>query len=263
MFTGLVQHVGRIAERRETPVGASLILSVGGWPEGAGVEHPAHSPPLGDLSAASGAPPKPLQPPRHSPLHPPLELGESISVSGCCLTLAEVIGGSGAPASRAASTAASTGDSTSASGEAGVERRLRFDVIHQTLRVTALGALAVGHRVNLERSVTPATLLGGHIVQGHVDGLGRVVAIETGGGEWRLRVAIAAELHRYLHDKGSIAVDGVSLTIAALNDEHQTFDVCLIPETLARTTLGDRAVGDAVHIEVDALAKMVARLLRR
>ncbi len=245
MFTGLVQHVGRIAERRETPVGASLVVSVGAWPDGGNGAHPAHSPPLGTPPGAGEAASKSPHQPLWSPWQMPLQLGESISVSGCCLTLAAI------------------GQSPAAGAESGtaVERTLRFDVIHQTLRVTALGGLAVGHRVNLERSVTPATLLGGHIVQGHVDGLGRIVAIETSGGEWRVRVAIPAELHRFVHDKGSIAIDGVSLTVAALSDADRTLDVCLIPETLARTTLGDRAVGDAVHIEVDALAKMLARLI--
>jgi riboflavin synthase len=259
MFTGLVQHVGRIAERRETPFGASLIVAVGAWPEVGATSDPAHSPPHTQSdtrpqslpqshpqSGAADAFGDALRSPGAG-FTPPLQLGESIAVSGCCLTLAEV-GRTGA-----------TADEARRAGE----RTLRFDVIHQTLRVTALGGLAVGHRVNLERSVTPATLLGGHIVQGHVDGLGRVVAIETTGGEWRVRVAVPAELHRYLHDKGSIAIDGVSLTVAALRDADCTCDVCLIPETLARTTLGDRSVGDAVHIEVDALAKMVARLLGR
>lgn len=223
MFTGLVQHVGTIADRRDSAAGASLVVAVGAWPsEGT----PADAP----LAAAS---------------HPPLALGESISVSGCCLTLARI----GSPVNGPAH-----------------ERWLGFDVIPQTLRVTGLGRLAIGHRVNLERSATPMTLMGGHIVQGHVDGLGRVVAVTggavTGGsGEWRVRIEPPRELLRYLCDKGSIAVDGVSLTVAAIDDAAGTFDVCLIPETLARTTLGDRRAGDDVHLEVDCLAKMLARLL--
>ncbi len=206
MFTGLVQSVGRVAGLRLAPAGAELAIAVEGWP---------------------------------SPDALPLSLGESIAVSGCCLTLAGV------------------------SNDGTLPRTLRFDVIHQTLRVTALGGLQPGDRVNLERSATPMTLLGGHIVQGHVDGLGRVLAILRDGGEWRVRIAPGDGLLRYLHDKGSVCIDGVSLTVAAISDRERFFDVCLIPETLARTTLVDRQVGDAVQLEVDCLAKMVARMMDR
>jgi riboflavin synthase len=168
--------------------------------------------------------------------HPPATLGESIAVHGCCLTLARLDGGDG-------------------------DALLGFDAIPETLRVTLLGRLSPGHRVHLERSATPSTLLGGHIVQGHVDGLGRVAAVERDGGEWRLRIAIDRGFLGGLVLRGSIAVDGVSLTVAALDDRAATFDVCLIPETLARTTLGALVEGDEVHLEFDCIAKMVARQL--
>ena len=223
MFTGLVQHVGVVAAREETPFGARFAVAVGNWPDlGGTTSHAADAPSGSD--------------------QPPLSLGESIAVSGCCLTLARM--------------EADQGQGSSTNG-----RTLGFDVIHQTLRVTALGQLATGHRLNLERSATPRTLVGGHIVQGHVDGLGTIEAILRDRGEWRVRVAVPSELHRYVHEKGSIALDGVSLTIASLDDGVGTIDVCLIPETLARTTLGERRVGDSIHIEVDCLAKMVARLM--
>ncbi len=232
MFTGLVQHVGVIAERRESAAGAELSIVVGATAAGAWPPADAPSP-----TAAPGS---------HLPVMP-LTLGESIAVNGCCLTLARL-----APANPSAS-------ERLGGGPAG--RLLGFDVIHQTLRVTNLGRLVLGARVNLERSATPATLLGGHIVQGHVDGLGIVDAVLREGGEWRVRVSPPREQMRYLHDKGSVAMDGISLTVAAIDDVAGTFDVCLIPETLARTTLGERQRGDAVHLEMDCLAKMMARLV--
>lgn len=166
----------------------------------------------------------------------PFAIGESIAVNGCCLTLVHV-----------APTPLSPGSAT-----------LGFDVIPETLRKTTLGRLAAGGRVNLERSVTPTTLLGGHFVQGHVDAVGRVAAIVT-DGEWRVRVAIPHDWRALLAPQGSIALDGVSLTVAAIDDATSTFDVCLIPETLARTTLQDLSVGGEANVEFDCLAKMVAR----
>lgn len=226
MFTGLVQHVGRVARREEAAFGARFTIDVGAWPQAST-----------QTSVGPHAPPANAP---HEAWSPPLALGESIAVSGCCLTLARI----------------------EEHGPGGAGRQLGFDVIHHTLRVTALGHLAVGHRVNLERSATPSTLLGGHIVQGHVDDLGRVEAVIRERGEWRIRIGLSAELARYLHPRGSIAVEGVSLTVAALDDHRGTFDVCLIPETLARSTLGERVEGDAVHLEVDCLAKMLERLVR-
>ena len=157
-------------------------------------------------------------------------LGDSISVNGCCLTVA-----------------AREGETFTA------------DVMRETLDKTSLGALEPGARVNLERAVTATTRLGGHIVQGHVDGTGTVVRREP-SEHWELvEVSLPRELSRYLVDKGSITVDGVSLTVVGAFAAH--FTVSLIPETLARTTLGHKQPGDPVNLEVDVIAKYVERLL--
>jgi riboflavin synthase len=133
--------------------------------------------------------------------------------------------------------------------------------MRETLDKTSLGALEPGSRVNLERSVTAQTRLGGHIVQGHVDATGSIVA-RTPSQHWELvEISLPSALAHYLVDKGSITVDGVSLTVAALDDEQGTFTVSLIPETLARTTLGLKGTGDPVNLEVDVIAKYVERLL--
>jgi riboflavin synthase len=122
--------------------------------------------------------------------------------------------------------------------------------------------VGVGDGVNLERAVTAATRLGGHIVQGHVDGVGTVVS-RTPGDHWEVvRIAVPRELARYVVEKGSITVDGVSLTVSALSDDREPwFEVSLIPTTLRETTLGGRAPGDQVNLEVDVIAKYVERLL--
>jgi len=157
-------------------------------------------------------------------------LGDSIAVNGCCLTVAEKDG-----------------------------ETFTADVMRETLDKTSLGALAPGGRVNLERAVTAATRLGGHIVQGHVDGTGSVVRREP-SEHWEIvEVSLPAGLSRYLVDKGSITVDGVSLTVVSAGDD--SFTVSLIPETLARTTLGHKQPGDPVNLEVDVIAKYVERLL--
>lgn len=156
--------------------------------------------------------------------------GESIAVNGVCLTVAEI-----------------------------EPNGFTADVMLETLRRTTLGTLRAGDRVNLERSVTPTSLLGGHIVQGHVDGVATVAALRP-SEHWReVELSLPADLMAYVVEKGSIALDGVSLTIASLGES--TVTVSLIPETLARTTLGTRAVGDQVNVEVDVLAKYVERLL--
>jgi riboflavin synthase len=170
-------------------------------------------------------------------------LGDSIAVNGVCLTVTGV---------------APDGDGT------GV---WSTDVMAETLRRSSLGAVGAGDRVNLERAVTPQTRLGGHIVQGHVDGVGTVVA-RTPGDDWEVvRIAVPAELARYVVEKGSITVDGVSLTVSALSDDDRApqpepwFEVSLIPTTLRETTLGQRAPGDPVNLGVDVIAKYVERLL--
>ncbi len=162
-------------------------------------------------------------------------LGDSIAVNGVCLTV------------------------TGTDGE-----EWTTDVMAETLRRSSLGALADGDPVNLERAVTAHTRLGGHMVQGHVDGVGRVVS-RTPGEHWEVvRVAVPPELARYVVEKGSITVDGVSLTVSALSaadDPEPWFEVSLIPTTLRETTLGGRAPGDPVNLEVDVIAKYVERLL--
>jgi riboflavin synthase len=141
------------------------------------------------------------------------------------------------------------------------------DVMLQTLAHTSLGALRVGAPVNLERAVTPTTRLGGHIVQGHVDGTGTIVS-RTPSEHWELvTITLPSDLSRYLVDKGSITVDGISLTVASLADPVDSgdgsFTVSLIPETLARTTLGFKQPGDVVNLEVDVIAKYVEKMVTR
>jgi riboflavin synthase len=137
--------------------------------------------------------------------------------------------------------------------------QLGFDVMGETLKRSVLGALRPGDKVNLERAVRADARLDGHVVQGHVDGTGVVVA-RTPGDAWEtVRFGLPAELARFVAEKGSIAVDGVSLTVSAVGPDW--FDVGLIPETLRATTLGAKQPGDSVNVEVDVLAKYVARLL--
>jgi len=158
--------------------------------------------------------------------------GASIAVNGVCLTVVEL-----------------------------EDQRFTADVMAETLRRTSLATLAPGSRVNLERPVPAAGRLGGHVVQGHVDGVGTVVT-RTPGDRWEtVRIAVPADLARYVAEKGSIAVDGVSLTVVEVGDDPPGLTVSLIPETLARTTLGLRAPGDRVNLEVDVLAKYTERLL--
>ena len=160
-------------------------------------------------------------------------LGDSIAVNGCCLTVVELGDGSWAA-----------------------------DAVTETLDRTALGALAAGDRVNLERPVRVEDRLGGHIVQGHVDAVGRLAAREPlADGSTRMRFAVPAPLLRYVVEKGSITLDGISLTVAAVDDAAATVDIAVIPHTLAVTTLGPKSPGDPVNIEVDVLAKHVERLL--
>jgi riboflavin synthase len=157
-------------------------------------------------------------------------LGDSISVGGACLTAV-----------------------------AADERGFETEAMNQTLEVTALGRLAPGARVNLELAMRAGERLGGHIVQGHVDGVATVLSVEDDGFAKRLRVGLPAELARYAIDKGSVALAGVSLTVAALGADW--LEVSLIPETLERTTLGEAAPGDELNVEVDLVAKYVERLL--
>jgi riboflavin synthase len=135
------------------------------------------------------------------------------------------------------------------------------DVMHETLRRSSLRSVAAGTRVNLELPLRAEDRLGGHVVQGHVDGLGSVAAVRDDGFARVVTIAAAPALLRYVVEKGSIAVDGVSLTVAAVDGDR--FDVSLIPETLERTTLGAAGEGTPVNLEVDILAKYVEKLLPR
>ena len=166
-------------------------------------------------------------------------LGDSIAVNGVCLTVTGV----------------------QPDGTGGV---WSTDVMAETLARSSLGRLAVGDAVNLERAVTPHTRLGGHLVQGHVDGVGTVLT-RTPGEHWEVvRIALPPALARYVVEKGSVAVDGVSLTVSAVSavdDPEPWFEISLIPTTLRETTLGAVPPGSPVNLEVDVIAKYVERLL--
>ncbi|MGY2063931.1 riboflavin synthase [Blastococcus sp. SYSU DS0619] len=169
-----------------------------------------------------------------------VSLGDSIAVNGVCLTV--------------------TGVRPDADGAG----EWTTDVMAETLRRSSLGSVTDGAPVNLERAVSPHTRLGGHLMQGHVDGVGRVVS-RTPAEHWEVvRIGLPAGLGRYVVEKGSIAVDGVSLTVSAVSslaDPEPWFEVSLIPTTLRETTLGARATGEPVNLEVDVIAKYVERLL--
>jgi riboflavin synthase len=200
MFTGIVEEVGTV-----------VAITPGTAP--AGVEQDARLTVRGPLVTSDAA------------------LGDSISVSGCCLTVADL-----------------PGDGT-----------FTADVMPESLRRTALGALAPGDPVNLERAVRADGRLGGHVVQGHVDGVGTILS-RTPGARWDdVVVRLPAELAGYVAEKGSIAVSGVSLTVTQVGPD--TFGVSLIPTTLEATTLGRLEPGSPVNLEVDVIAKYVERLL--
>ena len=196
MFTGIVREKGRVVATDRTDDGGVRIA----------VDAPA-------TASTTG-------------------VGDSVSVSGVCLTAVDARDG-----------------------------RLAFDAVAETLARTTLGAIAPHAEVNVEPALRAGEPLGGHYVQGHVDGVGRVRAHDAEGEGTRLWIEAPGDLLRYCVAKGSIAVDGVSLTIAALTDD--AFAAALVPHTLAATTLGALRRGDAVNLEVDVLAKYVERLLRR
>jgi riboflavin synthase len=159
-----------------------------------------------------------------------MEPGASVAVAGACLTAVE----------------------PDAAG-------FRVDVSAETLEHTRLGDLAAGDRVNLERALLPTTRLGGHLVAGHVDGIGEIVRLEADGRSWRFDVRVPVRLQRYIAPKGSICVDGISLTVNAV--EGGVFGVNIVPHTMSVTTLGEVRVGDRVHLEVDLIARYLERLL--
>jgi riboflavin synthase len=193
MFTGIVKEIGEVEAVEVTEAGARLRLRAA-------------------LAAA-------------------VSEGDSVSVSGACLTVAAAADGA-----------------------------FEADVMNQTLSLTTLGGLGAGARVNLEPALRAGEPLGGHLVQGHVDGTGQVSGVSEDGLARRIRVAMPPDLGRYVVEHGSIAVDGVSLTVAALAENG--FEVSLIPETLARTTLGDLAEGSPVNLEVDLIARYAERLMQ-
>lgn len=208
MFTGLIQAVGVVKSIQPSPAGTRLTVEAADWD---------HQP---------------------SP-------GDSISISGCCLT---VVSDPAEPSQVSAREDGKTGPT------------LSFDIIPESLAKTMLGGLVPGGSVNLEHAVTASTLMGGHTVQGHVDEVGQVSQIETTDG-WRVRVSAPQDLMRFMIPKGSVTIDGVSLTLAQVNPAESWIEVALIPETLERTTLRERAVGDAVNLEADIMVKTIVHTM--
>ena len=160
-----------------------------------------------------------------------LTLGESIAVNGVCLTVTSFSDGT-----------------------------FCADVSPETLSCTSLGRLSRGSRVNLERALRLSDRLGGHLVTGHVDGMGRIIELRKDGNAWLLKFQIAAAVSSFLVPKGSVTVDGISLTVNEVFED--TFSLAIIPHTLAMTTLQDRKIGDEVNIETDLIGKYVARFLQ-
>ena len=201
MFTGIIEHVGRIESLEKTSGGARLRVHAG------------------TVAAA-------------------LAVSNSIAVNGCCLTVVEL------------------------AGEA-----FAADLSGETLRRTSFGEMKPGARVNLERPLSAGKELGGHFVQGHVDGVGRVTHLTSEGANWWLGVRAPAEIEHYIAMKGSIAIDGISLTVAGIEGGTRgghggsIIQAAIIPFTYANTNLQSLAPGDAVNLEVDILAKYVERLL--
>jgi len=204
MFTGIVQTRGRVAAVEPRPFGVHLRVDRRDWSD----DQPA--------------------------------LGDSVCVSGVCLTVTESDG-----------------------------QLLHFDVVAETLARSTLGSLQPGTSVNLEPALTPNTPLGGHFVQGHIDGIGRVTRIQQAGGEARITIEPdlsgqregGSSLMEAIIPKGSVAVDGVSLTVAAV--ERGGFEIALIPTTLGRTTLGEIAKGDRVNLETDMISRTVVGWLNQ
>ncbi|NDA96013.1 MAG: riboflavin synthase [Actinobacteria bacterium] len=161
-----------------------------------------------------------------------MSVGDSISINGVCLTATRI-----------------------------VSNLITVDVMVQTLKLSNLGRVEVGARVNAELATRVDARLGGHIVQGHVDGVAKIVANEPGEKWQRFAISIPGNLLKYVVNQGSICVDGVSLTVGNVEDSLHEVTMWLIPETLAKTTLGSKSVGDDVNIEVDVLAKYVERLM--
>ena len=168
-----------------------------------------------------------------TPLAAMMRIGDSISINGVCLT------------------------ATSIQGEV-----ITVDVMVQTLKLSNIGSLVTGQRVNAELATRADSRLGGHIVQGHVDGVGRVITNKPGEKWQKFEVQIPRKLIKYVVNQGSICIDGVSLTVGNIDDSSCSVTLWLIPETLEKTTLGSKKIGDEVNIEDDVLAKYVERLIQ-
>lgn len=212
MFTGLIQAKGVVRSRTAKPdrAGDLLVIEpITPWPEGAAVR-----------------------------------LGDSICISGVCLTVATSPAGGGVSV-----------------GGVGGGAAMTFDVHTETLAKTVLGSLSPGSEVNLEAAATMATALGGHVVQGHVEGTAVVGKVQT-APDWRVTFAPEKALMECIVPKGSICVDGVSLTVASVDMAAKTFDVALIPTTLEKTTLGRLKGGERVNIETDIMARTVVHFLK-
>ena len=174
--------------------------------------------------------------PQNPPTWPSFpKAGDSVAVNGCCLTYAPLDGDN--------------------------RKHLGFDVIRESLDKTSLGQLAEGSLVNLELSLTPTTAMGGHFVQGHVDGTGTVADVKSSEAEYVLAIEAPASLMQYIVPKGSITIDGVSLTLASVMPSASQFTVALIPTTLELTNLAERKQGDRVNLECDIIAKTVVHYL--
>jgi riboflavin synthase len=227
MFTGLVREVGTVEAMDRTEAGARIRVAA-------------------DLARDLGD-------------------GDSVAVAGVCLTVAAL---GRTPRSEARGMDA---------GSAGPREWFEADTMNQTLSLTTLGDLRSGDRVNLEPALRASDPLGGHLVQGHVDGVAAIAAVDEDGTSRRLRVDLPAELSRYVAPHGSIALEGVSLTVAGLGTTPRSeargmdagsagprewFEVALIPETLARTTLGSVGPGDRLNVEVDLIARHLERLMQ-
>jgi len=204
MFTGITEHVAKIDALKRGADGGRLRVSLAGLPAEALAK-------AGDIAAQ-------------------MKLGDSISVSGCCLTVVEFDA-----------------------------NHFSADLSGETLRRTSLGEKRPGDLVNLERPLAASARLGGHFVQGHVDGVGRVTQLVPEGDNWWLSVHVPDELRRYVAEKGSLAVDGISLTVARWHDG--VADIAIIPFTYTHTSVRAMAPGHAVNLECDILAKYVESLL--
>ena len=165
-----------------------------------------------------------------------LKVGDSLAVNGCCLTVAEL----------------------TAKGRA---KTAQFDLLNETWNLTNLQHCRAGSLVNLERSLEAGGRLGGHFVTGHIDGVGKIITWEKTGDDHQLQIAAPEDVMRYVIHKGSISVDGISLTVAAV--EKGSFTIWIIPHTFESTALSERAVGDALNLEADMLGKYVERFAAR